>query len=107
MIGTLARGGGTLAGAIVDGSARTWLTDTDGRLTLVMWPGYFRARFDPLEVIDEHGQVVARGGGRDGGGRVSQAWRSSLAWRRACLLGVAGVPTHRTAPMITTSIALA
>jgi hypothetical protein len=27
-----------------------------------MWPGNFRARFDPLEVIDDHGEVVARGG---------------------------------------------
>ena len=61
-IGTLAQGEGVLAGAIVDGSVRTWLTDTNGQLTLVMWPGNFRARFDPLEVIDDHGEVVARGG---------------------------------------------
>jgi hypothetical protein len=62
MIGTLAQGGGILAGAIVNGCVRTWLTDTNGQLTLVMWPGNFRARFDPLEVIDDHGEVVARGG---------------------------------------------
>jgi hypothetical protein len=62
MIGTLAQGGGTLAGAIVDGSVRTWLTDTKGQLTLVMWPGNFRARFDPLEVVDDEGEVIARGG---------------------------------------------
>jgi hypothetical protein len=61
-IGTLAQGGGNLAGAIVDGSVHTWLTDGNGQLTLVMWPGNFRARFDPLEVIDHHGDVVARGG---------------------------------------------
>ena len=30
VIGTLAQAGGALAGAIVDGSVRTWLTDTDG-----------------------------------------------------------------------------
>ncbi len=61
-IGTVAQGGGTLAGAIVEGSVRTWLTDAHGQLTLVMWPEHFRARFDPLEVIDDHGEVVARGG---------------------------------------------
>ena len=62
MFGTLAQGGGLLAGALVDGSVRTWLTDTNGQLTLIMWPGNFRARFDPLEIINEHGDVVARGG---------------------------------------------
>jgi hypothetical protein len=62
MIGTLAQGGGKLVGAIVDGAVRTWLTDANGQLTLIMWPGNFRARFDPLEVLDHHGDVVARGG---------------------------------------------
>jgi hypothetical protein len=27
-----------------------------------MWPGNFRARFDPLEIIDNHNQTVAHGG---------------------------------------------
>jgi hypothetical protein len=27
-----------------------------------MWPGNFQARFDPLEILDHHGDVVARGG---------------------------------------------
>lgn len=49
-------------GAIVDGAVRTWLADAHGQLTLVMWPGNFQARFDPLEVIDHQGAVVARGG---------------------------------------------
>lgn len=61
-IGLLAQSGGVLTGAIVDGAVRTWLADTNGQLTLVMWPGNFRARFDPLEVIDHQGAVVARGG---------------------------------------------
>jgi len=61
-IGTLAQGGGRLVGAIVNGSVRTWLMDANGQLTLVMWPGQFRARFDPLEVIDNRDEVVARGG---------------------------------------------
>jgi hypothetical protein len=62
MFRRLAGGGGVLAGAVVDGSVRTWLTDTNGQLTLVIWPANFRARFDPLEIIDDRGDVVARGG---------------------------------------------
>lgn len=62
MIGTLAQGGGILVGAIVNGLVRTWVADDDGQLTLVMWPGNFRARFDPLEIIDNHDQTVAHGG---------------------------------------------
>jgi hypothetical protein len=62
MVGTLARGGGTLVGAMVNGLVRTWLADDDGLLTLVMWPGNFQAHFDPLEIIDNHNQTVARGG---------------------------------------------
>ena len=27
-----------------------------------MWPGEYRARLDPLELLDERGQVIARGG---------------------------------------------
>jgi hypothetical protein len=61
-IGVLAQGGGGLVGAIVDGAVQTWLTEATGQLTLIAWPGNFRARFDPLEVLDEHGEVVARGG---------------------------------------------
>jgi len=61
-IGTLAQAGGTLVGAIVNGAARTWLADDDGQLTLVMWPGDFRARFDPLEIIDNHNRTVVHGG---------------------------------------------
>jgi hypothetical protein len=62
MIGTLAQGEGILVGAIVNGLMRTWLADSDGQLTLVMWPGNFQARFDPLEIIDNHGRTAARGG---------------------------------------------
>ncbi|HEY1775987.1 MAG TPA: hypothetical protein VGG41_07495 [Solirubrobacteraceae bacterium] len=62
IIGTLARGGGTLVGVIVNGMIRTWLADGEGQLTLVMWPRNFRARYDPLEIIDHHGQVIAHGG---------------------------------------------
>jgi hypothetical protein len=62
MIGTLAQSGGTLVGAIVNGRMRTWLADNDGQLTLVMWPGNFHARFDPLEILDNHNRTVAHGG---------------------------------------------
>jgi hypothetical protein len=62
MFRTLAQGGGTLVGAIVNGLVRTWVADNDGQLTLVMWPENFRARLDLLEIIDNHDQTVARGG---------------------------------------------
>jgi hypothetical protein len=62
MIRTLARCGGTLVGAIVNGLVRTWLADNDGQLTLVMWPGNFHARIDPLEIVDDHQETVAHGG---------------------------------------------
>jgi hypothetical protein len=52
-IGTLAQGGGNPVGAVVDGTVRTWLTDAHGQLTLIVWPGIFRARFNPLEVLDD------------------------------------------------------
>jgi hypothetical protein len=61
-VGRLARTGGTLVGAALDGSVQTWLAGTDGQLTAVRWPGNFRARFDPLEILDHHGHVIARGG---------------------------------------------
>jgi hypothetical protein len=80
MIGTLAQSGGTLTGAIVSGAVRTWLADSNGQLTLVMWPADFRARFDPLEVIDAHGEVIARGGRlvTVGGGYLKSADPGSL-----------------------------
>jgi hypothetical protein len=61
-IGALAQNGGLLVGALVEGAVRTWLADTGGQLLLVMWPGGFGARIDPLEILDEAGEVVARGG---------------------------------------------
>ena len=40
----------------------TWLAQGDGQLVVMMWPSTFRARFDPLELLDDEGHVVARGG---------------------------------------------
>jgi hypothetical protein len=61
-IGLLAQSGGTLVGAIVDGAVRTWLLDPGGQLQLLILPSGFSARFDPFELLDERGKVVARGG---------------------------------------------
>jgi hypothetical protein len=61
-IGLLARSGGTLVGAIVDGAVRTWLVDQHGQLQLLILPAGFTARFDPFELLNERGDVVAKGG---------------------------------------------
>jgi hypothetical protein len=61
-MGTLAQSGGWLVGAIVDGAVCTWLVQDGGQLVLMMWPRTFRARFDPLELLDVEGRVLARGG---------------------------------------------
>jgi hypothetical protein len=98
MVGTLAQGEGTLVGVLVNGLVRTWLADHDGQLTLVMWPGNFHARFDPLEIIDNHDQTVAHGGRTvllaggylkpedprsHGHQKVFSAWQASEAESRA------------------------
>jgi len=61
-IGSLARSGGTLVGAIVDGAVRTWLLGPNRQLQLLILPSGFSARFDPFELLDERGDVVANGG---------------------------------------------
>jgi hypothetical protein len=58
----LAQSGGELVGAIIDDAVCTWLAQANGQLVLMMWPRGFRARFDPLELLDEQGAVVATGG---------------------------------------------
>jgi hypothetical protein len=97
-IGTLAQGGGNLAGAIVDGSVRTWLTGGNGQLTLVVWPGTSEPVSTLLRSSTTHGDVVARGrqfvtvaGGflKSGDPRslghelVFSAWQVSEAYDRA------------------------
>lgn len=63
-IDLLAQAGGTLVGAVVDDAFRTWLAGPGGSLTLVVWPVGFSARVDDLhfELLDERGEVVAKGG---------------------------------------------
>ncbi len=58
----LARNGGELVGALFDDGVCTWLAQRSGQLVLMMWPRDFHARFDPLELLDDQGQLLATGG---------------------------------------------
>jgi hypothetical protein len=58
----LARNEGRLVGGLFAEGVQLWLARDDGELLATMWPGEYRARLDPLVVIDEEGRVVARGG---------------------------------------------
>jgi hypothetical protein len=58
----LAMNGGLLMGGLVDGRVQIWLAQSDGELLATMWPGEYRARLEPLVVLDEEKRVVARGG---------------------------------------------
>jgi hypothetical protein len=61
-MGRLADNGGTLAGSLSDDRIQIWLAQDDRELVLTMWPGEYRACLDPLLVLDERGQAIARGG---------------------------------------------
>jgi hypothetical protein len=57
-----ARSGGRLTGGVAaDGTYCVWLTDR-GEPQAVLWPPGYRARLDPLEILDPDGQIVAREG---------------------------------------------
>jgi hypothetical protein len=58
----LARSTGRLMGAPEGDAVRTWLEQEGGQRVVLMWPAAFRARLAPVEVLDEHGAVVARAG---------------------------------------------
>lgn len=58
----LATKGGKLAGRLVDGGVEIWLTRDDGTPVLTMWPGEYRARLNPLVLLDERGEVIASEG---------------------------------------------
>jgi hypothetical protein len=49
-------------GSLVEEQVQLWLARADGELLATMWPGEYRARLDPLIVLDEEGRIVARGG---------------------------------------------
>lgn len=55
----LATNGGKLVGRVIDGRVEIWLTRDNGTQVLTMWPGEYRARLEPLELLDERGQVIA------------------------------------------------
>lgn len=53
---------GVLSGGMAScGNYCVWIDD-EGLVTPVIWPAGFRARLDPLELLDAGGQVVAREG---------------------------------------------
>ena len=58
----LAASGGTLVGRLVDDRVQVSLAQADGELLLTIWPGEYRARVNPLVLLDGQDQVVARGG---------------------------------------------
>jgi hypothetical protein len=98
MLGTLAQSGGVLVGAIVGGQMRTWVADELGHLTLVMWPGNFRSRIDPLEIIDQRGNVVARGGRMVllAGGYLKPSDPRTLGHQQVFSAWQASEPDHQT-----------
>jgi hypothetical protein len=54
---------GTLAGGRVgSGEYCVWVTRESGEAIPVVWPAGFRARLDPLELLNAEGAVVARAG---------------------------------------------
>jgi hypothetical protein len=61
---------GRLAGDQSAGGACLWLVEGNGERRLIIWPHGFRARLDPLQLLDEQGGVVATEGQyiRAGGG---------------------------------------
>ena len=58
----LAGNGGKLRGELVDDRVSIWLQHNDGERVLIIWPGECSARLAPLELLNERGEVVARGG---------------------------------------------
>jgi hypothetical protein len=60
--GRLARTGGILDGDLRNGEVSVWVTGFRGDRIVTMWPGEYRARVGPFELLDEVGQVIARAG---------------------------------------------
>jgi hypothetical protein len=60
--GRLALTGGIVDGELRNGAVSVWLTQSSGDRLVTMWPGEYRARVEPFELLDELGQVIARAG---------------------------------------------
>lgn len=60
--GRLARTRGTVDGELRNGAVSVWLTQASGDRLVTMWPGEYRARAEPFELLDELGHVIARAG---------------------------------------------
>jgi hypothetical protein len=97
----LARLSGVLVGFVADGRAWVWLAAPDGSLTPVAWPRGYRARLDPLELLDAEGRCVARGGDvvRTAGGYTGAGVPHLDAFAR---MGVDGVFTAGGRPAVVT-----
>jgi hypothetical protein len=50
---------GILAGDLQDARVATYIETSPGSRIAVMWPGEYRARLDPFEILNERGEVVA------------------------------------------------
>jgi len=61
LTGGVVSDGDVADGDVADGTYCVWLTDR-GRPEAVLWPPGYRARLDPLEILDQTGRVVAREG---------------------------------------------
>ncbi len=77
---------GTLAAGNYRHKWCVWLVGNESRRIPVVWPSGFRARRNPLELLDSHGTVVARGGERiklTGGLGPAKHGRSMLGQKEA------------------------
>jgi hypothetical protein len=50
---------GTLVGELRGACVATYIETEPGTRVPLMWPGEYRARLDPLGILDERGEVVA------------------------------------------------
>jgi hypothetical protein len=60
--GRQARASGIVDGELRNGEVSVWLSRSSGERLVTMWPGEYRARVGPFELLDEFGQVIARAG---------------------------------------------
>jgi hypothetical protein len=60
--GRQARASGIVDGELKNGEVSVWLSRSTGDRLVTTWPGEYRARVGPFDLLDELGQVVARAG---------------------------------------------